>query len=188
MRRFIPMFFLLLLLTVTLNANTVEGKTGVIRGSEIFSIWSNSTITYMDYNTTKRIFIAVVTGENNTTGVFKIVFNASTPPLYIVFDNITFDMKNGSQTINNVTLIMANITWHFNNTYSCSAINVTLIYKHSMHVIKVNLKELTEKFRSMSKGYRLTCLEAFLVAFAVSVVLPLLIIYVLGKHKRRVKK
>ena len=188
------MILCLLVFAVTLNAPIVNAKSGVIRGSEIFSIWSNSTITYMDYNATGRIFMAVVTGENNTIGVFKIVFNASTPPRLVCFDNMSFTLNGSVQKKNGVTMLTENITWQFkktNGTLYCPAINVTLIYRHSTHIIKVNLnqgEQITGEHETTTEGYTPTYLEAFLVAFTVSVVLPLLIVYVLSKHKRRVKK
>ena len=60
-----------------------------------------------------------------------------------------------------------------------------MLYRHSTRNIIISFGAESQ---NTTRGYTPTYLEAFLVAFAVSVVLPLLIIYVLGKHKRRVKK
>ena len=179
MKRFVSAVFILMLLTAMVNVGAVEGETGVIRGTDIFSIWSNSTISYMNYNATERIFTAIVTGENGTIGVFKIIFNASTPPRLICFDNTTFDMRNGSQTVNNVTLIMANITWYFNKTYSYPAINVTLIYKHSKHLIRIDLIKLMREQEKIISILVVIAVYAF-----VFVVAPIVMIIMLFREDR----
>jgi len=186
--------FVILLISVMLFTNaptTATSSTFIIDGKPIVAYASNSTWEEMYFNTTEVALHLVVTGKSNTVGFIHLWMNKTFIDV-LANKSITLD---DLKILGNVTLAL--ISWNatiYNTTYpihdptgntTITVIELYMLYRHSTRNIIISFGAESQ---NATRDYTPTYLEAFLVAFAVSVVLPLLIIYVLGKHKRRVKK